>query len=430
MGKTLNNKKMKKLICTLVILVFVSFVSSVSAQWSEQTSGVATTLYSVSAVDNNVVWICGAGGKVLRTINGGTNWNLTTSPNAALDLYNIWGIDANNAFVTGSNTTAYVYKTINGGANWTLVFSQVGGFMNVILKVDVVVETYALIGDPVGGRWSLFVTQDIGSTWDSSGLYIPQAGSETGYNNSGFAKIFGMNDNVYFGTNNTRIYKGVGSNWTAQPTPGQTNSLAIVFPEEMIGFAGGSTGLLYTTDGGTLWSNLPGIPGSGSINGLAYGNIVGELFFSRGSSIYHTTSGGINWTTATTQTGTYYHLQKARTGYNLWAIRNNGGISKYTSSVGIHPISTKIPDKYSLSQNYPNPFNPTTNIRFDLPKSGSVKLVVFDALGREVATLVNEKLAPGTYEVDWDGSSYASGVYFYKLVTGNFSNVKKMLLVK
>ena len=83
-----------------------------------------------------------------------------------------------------------------------------------------------------------------------------------------------------------------------------------------------------------------------------------------------------------------------------------------------------------MLQNYPNPFNPTTNIRFELPNSGSVKLVVFDALGREVATLVNEKLTPGTYEVDWNGSEYPSGTYFYKLTAGDYVETKKMILVK
>jgi len=418
---------MRKLIYTLVIL---AFVSSVSAQWSEQTSGVTTILYSVSAVDNSVVWICGAGGKVLRSTNGGTTWNLTTSPNAALDLYNIWGVDANIAFVTGSNTTAYVYKTVNGGANWTLVFSQVGGFMNVILKVGVV-NTYVIMGDPVGGRWSLFMTENSGTTWDSTGLYIPQAGTETGYNNSGIAIVSGMNEYVYIGTNNTRIYKWVnGNTWTAQPTPGQANNLSIIFPAENIGVAGGSTSLLYTTNGGTLWSNYSGILGSGSINGLATGYAAGVLFYTRGSSIYNTTNGGFNWAIATTQTGTYNHLIKARTGYNLWAIRSNGGISKFTSSVGINPISTEIPSSYSLSQNYPNPFNPTTKIKFDVARLGDVKIVVYDVMGREVQSLVNESLKPGTYEASFDGSQLTSGVYFYKMVTEGFTETKRMILLK
>jgi len=89
-----------------------------------------------------------------------------------------------------------------------------------------------------------------------------------------------------------------------------------------------------------------------------------------------------------------------------------------------------IPAEYNLHQNYPNPFNPTTKITFDVPKSTYTKLVIFDMLGREIATLVNEQLNAGSYEVSWLAGSYPSGVYFYKLVTDNFVNIKKMLLMK
>ena len=93
-------------------------------------------------------------------------------------------------------------------------------------------------------------------------------------------------------------------------------------------------------------------------------------------------------------------------------------------------LSGEIPVNYNLYQNYPNPFNPTTNIRFEIPRTSLVKLIVYDILGREVATLVNEKLSTGSYEVEWTGISYPSGVYFYRLVTGNFVDVKKMVLIK
>jgi len=91
----------------------------------------------------------------------------------------------------------------------------------------------------------------------------------------------------------------------------------------------------------------------------------------------------------------------------------------------------EIPNYYSLSQNYPNPFNPTTTIKFGLPKAGNVKLVVFDILGREVATLINNEFRDvGTYTVNFDASALSSGVYFYRLESGDFSQTKKMLLVK
>jgi len=98
--------------------------------------------------------------------------------------------------------------------------------------------------------------------------------------------------------------------------------------------------------------------------------------------------------------------------------------------VGVNQISSTVPQSYMLHQNYPNPFNPKTKIKMEIAKLGNVEFIVYDLLGREVERLVNEKLKPGTYEVTFDGSNYASGVYFYKLTTNDFSAVKKMLLIK
>jgi hypothetical protein len=98
--------------------------------------------------------------------------------------------------------------------------------------------------------------------------------------------------------------------------------------------------------------------------------------------------------------------------------------------VGNQTIQTELPKEFSLSQNYPNPFNPTTSIKFAVPKQSLVKMVVYDVIGREVATLVNELKQPGNYAVPFDASSLASGVYFYRLEAGDFVDVKKMVLVK
>jgi hypothetical protein len=89
-----------------------------------------------------------------------------------------------------------------------------------------------------------------------------------------------------------------------------------------------------------------------------------------------------------------------------------------------------IADKFELKQNYPNPFNPTTNITFNVPKNSFVSLKVFDITGREVEKLVSENMAMGNYTVQFDGKNLSSGVYFYKLEAENFSEVKKMSLIK
>ncbi len=97
---------------------------------------------------------------------------------------------------------------------------------------------------------------------------------------------------------------------------------------------------------------------------------------------------------------------------------------------GIQVISNEIPRKFNLEQNYPNPFNPSTKIKFAVAEQAQVELKIFDITGREVAALVNQQLKPGTYEYDWNAPDMPSGVYIYKLSSGNFSSAKKMILVK
>lgn len=110
---------------------------------------------------------------------------------------------------------------------------------------------------------------------------------------------------------------------------------------------------------------------------------------------------------------------------------STGGIVTTLCLVGVQPVSNEIPVLFELYQNYPNPFNPKTVIRYSLIVNGSVTLRIYDVLGHEIETLVNERLKPGTYEVEFDGSKLASGIYFYKLSVGNeFSEVKRMVLVK
>ncbi|MFC2092998.1 T9SS type A sorting domain-containing protein [Bacteroidota bacterium] len=98
--------------------------------------------------------------------------------------------------------------------------------------------------------------------------------------------------------------------------------------------------------------------------------------------------------------------------------------------IGIKKLSTNIPEKYHLSQNYPNPFNPFTTIKFDIPKSSNIKIIIYDILGKEIVELVNEKLSAGTYSVDWLTANLPSGVYFYKLITDSYVDTKKMVLLK
>jgi hypothetical protein len=148
-----------------------------------------------------------------------------------------------------------------------------------------------------------------------------------------------------------------------------------------------------------------------------------------------------------TQSGTYDLLTA------LWYDKNNNNVidggdfvvsSKLTpnaltiSPIGISIISTEIPKEFALSNNFPNPFNPVTKIRFDIPQLKGIsqargvftKLIVYDLSGRAIDIAVNKELQPGSYEVDWDGSKFASGVYFYRLHTESYNDTKRMVLLK
>jgi nitrate/TMAO reductase-like tetraheme cytochrome c subunit len=141
-----------------------------------------------------------------------------------------------------------------------------------------------------------------------------------------------------------------------------------------------------------------------------------------------------------------YYLTEKKAYWNLQLITNDGSGGMHNplfavdvlrqsrwaliGVIGIQPISTEIPNRYELTQNYPNPFNPSTRFTFSLPKAGDVTIKVYDITGREVVTLVNEKLAAGKYAVTWDAAQFASGAYIYRIVAGNFVETKKMVVVK
>jgi hypothetical protein len=97
---------------------------------------------------------------------------------------------------------------------------------------------------------------------------------------------------------------------------------------------------------------------------------------------------------------------------------------------GVEKISANVPEQWSLAQNYPNPFNPTTSFKFNVGATQHVTLTVYDALGRQLETLVNDTMQPGTYNATWNAAQYSSGVYFYRLQSGSFSETKRMTLVK
>ncbi|MFA7361856.1 MAG: C25 family cysteine peptidase [Candidatus Kapaibacterium sp.] len=165
------------------------------------------------------------------------------------------------------------------------------------------------------------------------------------------------------------------------------------------------------------------------------GNLLVDICFNNTtytsySTVKCTTAPGMYW-------GRYNDLTEPNggCGYTAWTL-TTGPVGRANTRfvleplTGVNPVSSQVPNVYSLSQNYPNPFNPATKINFAIPKQGLVTLKIYDVLGREVRTLVNEVKSAGNYTVDFNASEYSSGVYFYKLESNSFSDIKKMMLIK
>ncbi len=279
-------------------------------------------------------------------------------------------------------------------------------------------------GDPVANRWSLWKTTNAGTTWDSTGLFVP-AGGLAGWNNA----MSGIGTKIWFGTNGTPLWysANAGMTWTSQTTPA-INQYAIWFNDDNVGLSGGAN-IYVTTNGGTNWGNLTTI-GTGNVSGIT-GAATSWWFTRQTTAVNYSSNNGTSWSAQyTAPAGSFYHITKSRAGATLWGVRSNGGISRYGQTVGITPVSNEVPAQYDLSQNYPNPFNPTTKINFAVPKSGLVTIKVYDVVGKEVATLVNEVKNAGSYSVDFTANNVSSGVYFYKISAGDFSAVKRMMLIK
>lgn len=457
----------------IIFIIFLYLISSFSlfSQWSEQTINPTPPRLNCVAADapggyfNQVGWIGGDSGTILFTSNSGTNWLYRNNPVIGSLNINVITILPQQYYYppiyqalcsATSPTTTYIYRTTNQGLNWNIVYQQQNGRIRSISMFDTSIG-YA-IGDPVGGRWTILKTTNKGLTFDSSGLYLTQSGSEISNYNSFNINRSVYNDSSYFllGTNNFKLYRSLnrGLNWTSIILPYQ-NVYSIHFaeaPNNLLrgrewGYAMGNSSL-YSTNFGLTWIGITP-PGTGDIHGVHCDDNSYSCYI-RGSQIYASTNSTTNFFLQyTSPNGGNYTAISLKVfvfeggSRNGWAIKDNGTVSKYLLSwSGLRKIGNETPNSFSLSQNYPNPFNPTTKIQYAIIKNSHVDLQIFDATGHKITQLVNEQQTPGTYETEFDGSSYASGVYFYQLTvndfasagakdaTGPLSITKRMVMIK
>lgn len=192
-------------------------------------------------------------------------------------------------------------------------------------------------------------------------------------------------------------------------------------------------GIKYLSEPTTSAQVLVWYDGYSSNDTLTYSYLTAGTFDT--DTLITTPDGAVSFMAGQTQT---LQPQQSRTVYIAIAAGTNktdmlanmqAAQQKYSSITAVAD-KQPLPTSFSLDQNYPNPFNPSTKISYQLPQSGFVTLKVYNAIGKEVATLVNEEKSAGRYEINFDAAGLTSGVYFYKITTNNFTQTNKMLLIK
>jgi photosystem II stability/assembly factor-like uncharacterized protein len=350
--------------------------------------------FYVSPIDTNI-WMCAiqsAPCKVIRTTDYGTTWSTILSLN-----FSNYGtpleMDQNNPSVYYfAPDGGGFYKSTDNGASFT----------------------------EISGNYPFRSPCDIMVMYDSSNVMFVA----DGVTGSGLGDIF---KSVNGGVNWARVF----TNASSSEIPALCNS---VFDRTTMYATNWPSGDIYrTTNYGDTWSFLRTNSASGWAADICREDPTFIITGSYGGSTFLSTNAGANFLTSSIGGGAGAGQIALDRGYVV--DMRTGSIQKLTANYNVltsvnENIISSVPNKFNLYQNYPNPFNPSTTIKFDIPSGGFVSLKIFDVLGREVAAPVNEYRNPGTYEVNYNASSLSSGMYFYRLQYGGYSEIKKLTLVK
>jgi|WetSurMetagenome_2_1015567.scaffolds.fasta_scaffold06965_3 hypothetical protein len=329
-----------------------------------------------------------------------------------------------NPFVLDKNNSSFLYY---GGGNSS---TTTGIWRNNDIKN----------GDTING-WSYINGSDFGSTTANvSAISVSKNNSPNvvyyGSDEGHLKKITNANGTpVVSDSLNAGLPSGYISCIAIDPT--NSNKALVVFSNYNIG------SLWYTTNGGTNWTSVEG--NLSGANGpsirwaeIIYVQSIMHIILSTSIGIYYTANldgSSTVWTQeAVNSIGNVVCVQTDfRDTDKMLVVATHGRGSFQTQilePISVKSISSEIPQGYSMYQNYPNPFNPSTTIKFDIPKSGMINLKIYDMLGREVKSLYSGHLEAGKYEFNFNGQDLSSGLYLYKLETGNFKKTIKMVLLK
>lgn len=431
----------------LIVLMYIFLGNVVIGQsgWNNVTpSSSYPGLTGVYAIDSNNIWVVGLEGTILHTTDGGTSWIDVVSP-VTYDLYNVHFINADTGWIGGDNDNyTEVLRTTDGGSTWevqSLDNSYGWGNYDMVFINGVLGQPYR--GFVSAGLSLVWRTDDYGENW------LPTSIGGCGAGNLESICFIDKDEGWFVGAPSALSEVSIvhttdgGQSYEIQtnPTDPDIKLNGVCFASNQHGIAVGLNGtILFTSDGGNNWEVRP------------YDN-------SRWQSVFHRESGRA-WAVGqygnvaySTDWGYTWSDQVTNMSQELWKVYflndNEGwivgggigmpGIILHTTTGGavtdVDENGSSNINSYSLEQNYPNPFNPSTVISYQLPVSGNVTLKIYDVLGNEITTLVDEYKPAGKYEVEFNTHSdecqnLSSGVYFFQLKAENYIETKKMILLK
>lgn len=399
--------------------------SNKGSEWEFQSSGIFNQFNDVHFLNEEVCWIVGSDGLAIKTEDGGDTWqsvitNVQTSLNSVFFSNELLGS------IVGNDAT--LITTIDGGQTW--VRENLSRISQSTHLYAIAINQFSrrIIGS--GGicvQW-LPINEDGDMDW------VPIMSG--GYDLNALFSIWEGRQTVFVGNNGTARFvynrwEGITINPIQMPA---IYDLEDVFYSNLnTGWIVGKYGAVFKTYSRTNYDLINLLPVN-RLNTVFFVDSLTGYTGGTSGSIFKTTDGGFNWTrinSGITNEITKIHFISESTGF---IIGTNGLIMKIEDGSG-SPSFTELDENpiisnFELYQNYPNPFNPSTTIRYQIPESGIVTIKVYDLLGKEVSTLVNDYKAAGTHDVIFNAEELSSGIYFYSLQSGNFMKTKSMTVLK
>lgn len=414
---------MKKLFTILLMLIALS----TSAQWVQQYQ---TVLYShpsdVKFVDRNTGWVSGNQGIVLKTTNGGQNWNGQNTGITNKILKSICAVNSNVVYIVGYFET--ILKSTNGGNNWTIIKNGPYGTGHSYEGVYFINENTGWI---CGSGSLIFKTTNGGVSFDSVNIPVGYL-FDIYFRNENEGLVCGEAATMYKTTNG-------GSNWQEIPMVPNglplSNLYRMTFVNSNTGYTQGiyTTKVFKTTNFGSSWDSIASVQGAGDTYTIFFPNEMTGWCAGSDGQIFKTTNGGYNWQeevlppiSTSYFAGLWFYNDSVG-----WAVGGNMKILNTTNG-GATFIANEpeIVAGFKLYQNYPNPFNANTIINFDIIKQRDYKLEIFNSLGQVIEKHNYSSLKMGNHKISFNGSKLSSGIYYYRLTGNNNSITKSMVLIK